>query len=74
MKRIVLTLAGLAIGAGLYATETIPATDTLRTSVVTGTRVSALRGVTQGADVCLRRHRTSVTSPMMSQWGSTTFW
>ena len=43
MKRIVLTLVGLAIGAGLYATETIPATDTLRTSVVTGTRVSALR-------------------------------
>ena len=43
MKRIFPFLCGLALCAGLHAAETLPAADTLRTSVVTGTRVSALR-------------------------------
>ncbi len=43
MKRIFPFLCGLALCAGLHAAETLPATDTLRTSVVTGTRTSALR-------------------------------
>ena len=43
MKRIFPFLCGLALCAGLHAAETLPAADTLRTSVVTGTRTSALR-------------------------------
>ncbi len=43
MKRLFPFLCGLALCAGLHAAETLPAADTLRTSVVTGTRTSALR-------------------------------